>query len=309
MKIKIGGARGIYSSPLESWEIENKLRRALNFAKPGDISSPETIDDFIKKLPFPLKGTYGGNTPSIKIQTASGDLIIIDAGSGLINLGQGLMDDNFAEGQGEANFFITNNNLSYLQGLSFFKPFFVPENRFNIYSVFDDLEKKIRGLLESKDTKAILNFIKIEEETEFFLNDIKVLVKKMPHPFLSFGIRIESHDKVFAYTSEAQFESSNQLEEFKDFFNEADLLFFDTLNGFEKISDNFREGHSTITMGIDLAKIFQVKKIIFFNHSPDLKDNDLENLLYKAKAYNNLNKNLSRVLNIDLAAEGMEIII
>jgi phosphoribosyl 1,2-cyclic phosphodiesterase len=316
MKVKIWGSRGLKPAPIDSEAIQSKVKKILNLAKPGNISSPEAVDSFMQNISLPLKGTYGGNTPCLEIRTDSDDLIIINAGSGLAGLSSDLMGTNFAEGRGMANFIFTSSEWSHIQGLPFFEPLYVDSNRFNIYSPLVDLELRLKQQQSYQYTtkafnkiKATLNFFTVPEEGEFFLNDLKILTKKMPHPYLpSFGVRLEKDNKSLVYTSSSSFdhEDFSLLNEFQLFFKEADILIFDTLNGFEKISDDFIEGHSTAKTAVEIANIFQVKKLIFFNHHPKANDNQLENLLYKAQAYQNIKKNLNEdQVNLDLAFEGM----
>ena len=45
--------------------------------------------------PGPETNRYGGNTSCVAIQTAAGELIIIDMGTGLLGLGNSLLPGDF----------------------------------------------------------------------------------------------------------------------------------------------------------------------------------------------------------------------
>jgi len=99
MRIKLWGVRGSLPTPLAGDNVESKIRKALSLAKPGDISSEEAIESFIRSLPFSIRNTFGGNTTTIQVNTAAGDLIILDCGSGLKALGTELMKGDFGRGK------------------------------------------------------------------------------------------------------------------------------------------------------------------------------------------------------------------
>ena len=52
MKIKLWGVRGSIPTPLTGDIIEQKVRKVLSLAKPGDVTSKETMDEFLKTVPF-----------------------------------------------------------------------------------------------------------------------------------------------------------------------------------------------------------------------------------------------------------------
>ena len=127
MKIRFWGVRGSIPTPITGDIVEQKLRKALSLAKPGDVTSEESIEAFIKGLPFSLRSTYGGNSTCIEVVTDTGDLIIIDAGSGIRQLGRELMKTDFGKGRGVGYMFLTHTHWDHIQGIPFFLPFFVGE--------------------------------------------------------------------------------------------------------------------------------------------------------------------------------------
>ena len=243
MKIKLWGVRGSFPTTLNSKSIEEKIITALTIAKPGDISSEESVRAFVSNLPLSIKGTYGGNTTCLEVRTSSGELIIIDCGSGIVSLGNDLMEGDFGQGKGVANLFLTHTHWDHIHGMPFFSPMFVPGNRFNFYSPVQNLRERIEYQqvkthfpVTFDDMNATKKFFTVKPDEYFFINDIKIYTKTMPHPGGSYGIRIEDRDKIFVYTSDCEF-NVNEIDDigtYEDFFKNADLLIFDTQYTFQE---------------------------------------------------------------------------
>ena len=68
---------------------------------------------------------YGGNTTCIEVRDRHDNLIIIDSGSGIAELGADLAQDTALQ----AHLLITHTHLDHIQGFPFFPPAFVPGTR------------------------------------------------------------------------------------------------------------------------------------------------------------------------------------
>jgi hypothetical protein len=66
-------------------------------------------------------------------------------------------------------------------------------------------------------------------------------------------------------------------------------------------------GHSSASIAIDIAAMFNIKRLILFHHEPDYNDNKLDAVLSNAKLYLGMNPSRRGKLAIDIACEGMEI--
>src|SRR5438552_3668839 len=82
--------------------------------------------------PGPDTVRYGGNTPCIEVRTATGWLIVLDAGTGMRELGRSLVAS--ANGNGIAgDIFLTHAHWDHIQGIPFFAPIFQQGNHFTIW--------------------------------------------------------------------------------------------------------------------------------------------------------------------------------
>ena len=136
MKVKIWGARGSIPSPLKPQEVRGKIRQAILNLPDIDTGNPDAVDSYLDQLHPLVSGTAGGNTTCVEVQLGS-ETFIIDAGSGLRELGLELMKGPCGRGQGKLHLFFTHLHWDHIQGFPFFVPAFVPGNRLYIYSVHD----------------------------------------------------------------------------------------------------------------------------------------------------------------------------
>jgi phosphoribosyl 1,2-cyclic phosphodiesterase len=91
---------------------------------------------------------YGGNTTCVSVRTAGGGLIILDAGTGIIELGRRCMEGAMGTGKGEAHLLLSHAHWDHIQGFPFFVPAYVPGNRLTIMGPGDStavLEEILEG--------------------------------------------------------------------------------------------------------------------------------------------------------------------
>ena len=124
---------------------------------------------------------YGGNTSCVEVNV-NGHLIILDAGTGLINIGSELMEKYIASGINSAErtpvnatVLISHIHQDHIQGFTFFRPLHIPSSIINVYgnvnyneSLSDELAELLFGKsfpLDLGDIAGNLN-IKDLNETE-----------------------------------------------------------------------------------------------------------------------------------------------
>jgi hypothetical protein len=92
MLLKFWGTRGTIPSPLRPDQVEQKIKQVLKMAgqQKIELSQPRAIEAFIGNLSL-TGSTVGSNTTCVTVELED-DLIIFDAGSGIRELGEALMD-------------------------------------------------------------------------------------------------------------------------------------------------------------------------------------------------------------------------
>ena len=319
MKVKFWGVRGSIPSPLRGHTIRDKVKRILTLASPADILDEVSVERFLKSLPFSLTQTYGGNTTCLEVRSKNNDLIIIDAGTGLRELGNRLLAENYGKGQGEAHFLFTHSHWDHIQGFPFFVPIYIQGNTFHIHAISDNIDKRLMYQHDFDHFPVSfdgLNATKIfhqhQEDETWQLYGIKISTHSMRHPGGSWSYRLEEDGKVLIFGSDAEFraEEMENLDATLDYFREADILIFDTQYTFEEQLQKIDWGHSSASIATDIAMKAGVKHLVLFHHDPSYSDEKLDEVHMRAIRYKEMmDANDESQLQIHIAYEGLELVV
>lgn len=124
MRIHVWGSRGSLPAPLNVLQVQEKIYSVLKLADAQAVSSEEAIRSFMRRLPFHLKGTYGGNTSCVEVDCGSKDYILCDAGTGLRDFSSWVMPELSGQ-SGVFHILISHCHWDHIQGFPFlFQPIF-----------------------------------------------------------------------------------------------------------------------------------------------------------------------------------------
>ena len=284
-------------------------------------------------IPVPGKDTlkYGGNTTCIEVFTAGGDRIIIDAGTGIRNLGQELVKEEFGQGKGIAHMLFTHSHWDHIQGFPFFAPIYVGRhnkrgsetkgvsNKLHIYGSADvasPIENSLRGQMSGcyfpvslDDLSAVLTFTNVTNKS-FKIGKTKISALPLRHPDGVLGYRIEDEGKVVTIATDCEHPEDGGCDEnLLKLASDVDLLVYDgqyTPEEYEPEKYNINMppkkgfGHSTAEEGVKVAIAAKAKRLIITHHEPLHDDKMLTAMEKKIK---------SMLPSIAFAREGMEIVI
>lgn len=275
---------------------------------------------------------YGGNTPCTELRLDSGELIILDAGTGIRNLGDHLCQD------GEpirAHLLISHPHWDHIQGFPFFRPAFIAGNevivvggeneRLSVRSMINDQMNKIYFPLHMNDLQASLKFIPIDEG-EFQIGTATVSSILVNHPSFAFGFRITQNGKSVVYISdnepydEEHARTFHNVEErilksyatskgdpnqrIYDFVRGADLLIHDATYTPEEYTDHIGWGHSPYLFTLKVAAMGSVKRLMLFHHDPSHADNEMDVIVQRCRQEHH---RCGYKFDLMAAMEGMEI--
>ena len=317
MKVKFWGVRGSIATPIKGNAIEDKIRKILTFATPADLLDENSINRFLRSLPFSLRETYGGNTTCLELRSKNNDLIIVDAGTGLRELGVQMLSNGFGDGTGVYPMIFTHSHWDHIQGLPFFIPFYIEGNEFHIHAISENIEDRLRYQHSDRHFPVAFDgmvakksYFQHQVDEKWQLFDINITQKPLRHPGTSYSYRFEEDGKVLIFGTDAEFkiEDMDDIESYLEYFSNADVLIFDTQYTFEEQLQRIDWGHSSASIATDIALKSGVKKLVLFHHDPSYDDEKLDEVFMRALRYKEMmDRDRNSDLEIIMAYEGLEI--
>lgn len=280
-------------------------------------------------IPTPGADTvkYGGNTTCIEITSSAGDLIILDAGTGIHALALSLRQRQ----QLTAHILISHTHWDHIQGLPFFLPMFMSGNRVNIYGGLDPQTKQ--GIERAMSVQLQHSYFPISEaqlqaEVRYAslksgicvdIGCVKVTPTVLNHPVFNFGYRIEDVDgSALFFTGDyepplnpypenhpghaaMQLVMEQKQSEVVAAISGVDALIIDSCYTDQEYLSKRGWGHGTYRSALGLAEEAKVKKVFLTHHEPTRSDDELDRLYESLLAGN-------REFNGDiyLGQEGLE---
>ncbi len=294
MYIKFWGTRGSLPTPISYQTVRQKIRHALEGAAGLDLSNENVVNRYLDRLPFIAKGTAGGNTPCLEIRSGN-QILIIDAGSGLRLLGDDLLlNRGFMKGHQQADFLVTHTHWDHIQGFPFFRPAFIPNNKFTFNSPFDDLAERFAQQQEGlffpvsiSYMSATFEFRHINAHEWTQIGNLRVYPMRLSHPGVAYGYRIEDGQKSIICATDSEYKrvDPTSTERFVEFFKGADLLIFDSQYSLSEALDKPDWGHSNALMGAEFARRARVKSLMLYHHDPSSSDEKIWEAREQAENY------------------------
>ncbi len=239
--------------------------------------------DFIK---------YGGDTSCIEVTSGNGDLIIIDAGTGIRALGNRLIKEE----RRTINLLLTHAHWDHLSGFPFFKPIYNKDFKIKVFgpqttqdSVKSILSKAMTAPyfpIELEDINAEITFLGMGNKG-YSVGSVKITTIPLSHPNQGAGYRLEEEGKSFVFLTDNELTLHHPTGmDYKDYVNfakGADLLFHDSEYSREEYEHTKGWGHSVYNDTVALALDAGVKCLGLFHHNQDRTDKEVENIERECK--------------------------
>jgi len=233
---------------------------------------------------------YGGNTACIEVRLPNNELIIVDGGLGVRNLGLSLLEE-FPSQSMALKVFLTHFHWDHIQGLPFFPPLYNPANSISFHSF--PSEDQIRETLTGQMTTpyfpvnfallaAARDFVQISDEP-IHCGELSVRAFALNHPQGACGYRIESRGAVVVVASDLEHGNPEYDEILRQNVEGADVLIYDAQFTPDEYPLRKGWGHSTYTEGARLADEANVKQLILFHHDPAHTDTMLDRIVTDAR--------------------------
>ena len=328
-----------------TWEllssaIDRLLPEIPRRPKPKSAAESESIPARIRlwgvrgSIPVPGKGTvrYGGNTSCVEVR-ADGEIIILDAGTGIRLLGLAL-DKEFGARSMKLTLLITHTHWDHIQGLPFFSPAYNQKNLIRLLGYEGaraGLAKILAGQMETPffpvSLRELPSHLAIEElrEIEFPIGKVEVRSKFANHQGICAGYRLFTSSGSVAYfpdnepyellklqlasrdginEEEARDFATAERTKMIEFLQGCDVAILDTQYTDEEYAQHIGWGHSSISSVVSLALDADVGKLLLFHHDPNHDDQMIDEMVEHARA---LVAKSGKPLEVEGAREGAEI--
>lgn len=234
--------------------------------------------------PGPDTYRYGGNTSCVHIETASGQDLVLDAGTGIRNLGKRLIEKDST-----INILLSHGHWDHIQGYPFFMPIYQPDRQIRVYTSASDGHEQICSLFDQIDgatfpVKATELPSQSECVTENFETDLarqNISVRRMPinHPGGGYGYRIEDDSTSCAYITDNELEPPGKMsttyDQWVEFCHGADVLVHDAQYLESDMPHKHGWGHSLVSQVRQFAVDAEVGCLAMFHHDPDRTDTEI----------------------------------
>ena len=230
---------------------------------------------------------YGGDTSCVEIRTALNDVIVLDMGTGIRNLGKKILSDSSYPK--EINIFLSHYHWDHIMGFFYFKPLYNSNYTINIYGhnsktpismVSDLLTNKNFWPVDKELYKANINFIEMSETTNqeklIKINKTKVYYSLHPHPNGTNSLKIDTGNQKIVYITDCEHPEGALNPNVVAIAKECDLLIHDSHFSINDLSKYRGWGHSSWKQAVDVAITAEAKQLILFHHSPNYDDSQIE---------------------------------
>lgn len=281
---------------------ENRAAASPAASKPADPVVRITFWGVRGSIPTPGPDTalYGGNTTCVEVR-ADGELIILDAGTGIRPLGLKLISEFKAQPL-EATVLMTHTHWDHIQGFPFFIPAYNPKNQLRILGyegARKGLETTLSAQMESPyfpiSMQQMPGNIAIQElrEMKFSVGKVEVQAQFMNHPGVCAGYRLHTSAGDIAFLPDnepfqrlkahstaqagpdqaaAQDYARKQDEKLIHFLSDVDVLIMDSQYDATEYPQRVGWGHACVDDTVAIALCANVKRLFLFHHDPGHDD-------------------------------------
>ncbi len=239
---------------------------------------------------------YGGNTSCVEVR-CGGELLILDAGTGIRNLGDDLAT-KFGASAINATLLISHTHWDHIQGLPFFGPAYSVQNRIRIIAPHgrrDVLERALRNQMGPMCFPVGFERMSgVSEITELahdrtHLGNFSVSSIALNHPGGCAGFRIEANGHAIGYLPDHEpYQDGVGLADSRqtaltDFVQNLDLLILDTQYTQAEYQKRIAWGHGCLQESVSLAKTGNVRRLALFHHDPSHDDEQIDQMVETAQ--------------------------
>ncbi len=239
--------------------------------------------------PGPETARVGGNTSCVEVRCGA-QRIVLDAGTGLRNLGNALVRTGEPQ---SLTLLLSHFHWDHIQGLPFFVPAYMPQTKLAIvgssdgrHSLRDKLSRQMTEPhfpVQLDDLSAQLTYREARPSQVIELGDVRIKVARLNHPGGVFAYRVEHEGTSLVYATDTEHYACVDPA-LKTLAEGADVLIYDAQYTPEEYQSKVGWGHSTYVAGAEVAKSAGVKQLVLFHHDPQRTDDGVVAIEHAATA-------------------------
>jgi len=234
---------------------------------------------------------YGGHTPCASLVSSDKDLIVVDAGTGIMRLGEALMK-NRVKKFFHIHLVFTHFHIDHVMGLPFFPSLFSRESKVSFYSPLKpgETQKLLRTLMGGRffpipfdKTEAEKKFVEVPLG-DFSIGNVRISHIPLNHPQGSFAYRFSEKGGSILFATDTEHPEKGMDEQLVSFAKETDVFIYDaTFTPDEYKKGRKGWGHSTWRQGTRIAKKAGAGKLYLSHFNPSHSDKKIDNIIRRAR--------------------------
>jgi phosphoribosyl 1,2-cyclic phosphodiesterase len=268
--------------------------------------------------PGPETMRYGGNTSCVEVTLSDGSTLILDAGTGIRNLGLTL-----PRTERPIHILLTHLHLDHIQGLMFFAPAFRPESEIVIWgpaspeaSLRDRIARYISAPLAPVEVRELPSLVSFREAEplEWNVGPARIRAQSINHRGPTLGFRIDEADTSLCYIPDHEPGLGAPLAECADEWisgfelaRDASMLIHDCQYTDTEYPEHVGWGHSPVSDALLFGNRVGAERLLLFHHDPLHSDDFLDGL--SGEVFSRWQDLGGRPEQVELATERREILI